>query len=221
MPKRAAELFKTLAEARAHAGSLGEPSKMPGMAYGLPAAFCNVGSKLAKKEGTTCSECYALKGRYVMPCVLKAQRNRAYLACFDPLWEDAMVYLIDHVPAARRGYFRWHDSGDLQSVTHLARIANIARRLPDIKFWLPTREYQVLRQFLRLGAVPKNLIIRLSAPMIDGQPPTASYPTTSGVHSKKPAIGWKCPAAEKYGNTCGPCRACWNPKVAHVSYPLH
>ena len=43
-------------------GGLSKPSKMPGWAYGLPAAECKTGSKLAQQDNTTCSGCYALKG---------------------------------------------------------------------------------------------------------------------------------------------------------------
>ena len=48
-------------------GGLSKPSKMPGWAYGLPAAECKTGSKLAQVPGSVCSGCYALKGCYVFP----------------------------------------------------------------------------------------------------------------------------------------------------------
>ena len=38
-------------------GGLSKPSKMPGWAYGLPAAECKTGSKLAKLPGTVCYGC--------------------------------------------------------------------------------------------------------------------------------------------------------------------
>jgi hypothetical protein len=36
--------------------------------------------------------------------------------------------------------FRWHDSGDVQDLKHLAKIFKVARLTPNIKHWLPTRE---------------------------------------------------------------------------------
>ena len=38
--------------------------KMPGYAYGLPAAVCKTGSKLRKIKGSVCESCYAFKGNY-------------------------------------------------------------------------------------------------------------------------------------------------------------
>ena len=42
-------------------GGLSKPSKMPGWAYGIPAAECKTGKKLQNVEGSTCYGCYALR----------------------------------------------------------------------------------------------------------------------------------------------------------------
>src|SRR5207245_3738499 len=69
-------------------------------------------------------------------------------------------------------YFRWHDSGDLQNLDHLGKIIQVCKNLPRIKFWLPTREYQTVEAYRRLGGrIPSNLCIRLSAHLIDGKLP--------------------------------------------------
>ena len=57
-------------------GGLSKPSKMPGWAYGLPAKECKTGSKLRHVEGSTCYDCYALKGCYVFKVVQDAQYRR-------------------------------------------------------------------------------------------------------------------------------------------------
>jgi hypothetical protein len=46
-------------------GGLSKPSKMPGWAYGIPAAECKTGKKLQDVVGSTCEGCYATKGCYV------------------------------------------------------------------------------------------------------------------------------------------------------------
>ena len=52
----------------------------------------------------------------------------------------------------------------LQSIKHLQAINTIARALPDIKFWLPTREYKIVKSFIDEGfEIVDNLTIRLSA----------------------------------------------------------
>src|SRR5690242_14227789 len=100
----------------AYVGGLSNPSKMPGYGYSIPAKDCITGSKLRKVDGSTCSACYALKGRYVFPNVLAAMERR--LASLDkPDWAYVMGELINR--KSKQPFFRWHDSGDLQSVKHL------------------------------------------------------------------------------------------------------
>ena len=50
-------------------GGLAKPSKMPGWAYGIPAAECKTGKKLVDVKGSTCEGCYANKGCYIFPVV--------------------------------------------------------------------------------------------------------------------------------------------------------
>jgi hypothetical protein len=123
-------------------------------------------------------------------------------------------------------YFRWNDSGDLQSVKHLENIAEVARQLPKVKFWLPTREYQIVKDWVASGGVrPRNLIIRLSAHIIDGPLPFKLARElgmlVSGVHKRIIPTDAKICDAKTRGNICGPCRACWDSRVRAVSYPHH
>jgi len=231
----------TLKAARAIAGSIGYPSKMPGTSYGLPAEFCITGRKLAKIAGSTCASCYAFnRGNYIYPSVKKAQAKR--LAGIEhELWVAAMVlslaaahdYGRERTRAARKRarragrnyrrlprYHRWHDSGDLQSVEHFARICDVARRTPWLQHWLPTREAMFVIAYQRAGGhIPRNLIVRLSATMVDHSAPRA-LPHTSTVHDATTGAGHKCPAPTQ-GNQCGDCRACWSHTVANVTYHLH
>ena len=221
--------INTLKAATAVAGSLGFPSKMPGTSYGIPASACKVGAKLAKVEGSTCSGCYALKNNYTYESVIKSQAVR--LAAIDhPQWAEAMVYLLRsahgldgrkvHREVRSAGWHRWHDSGDIQSIGHLAAICQIARRTPEPRHWLPTREAGLLAAYVRSGGViPGNLTVRVSATMIDGAA-TARWAQTSTVHHKAKASGRVCPAASQ-GNACQDCRACWATDVANVSYHKH
>lgn len=199
------------------AGSLSEPSKMPGYGYGLPALVtCHTGSKLATVDGTTCSTCYACKGHYLFDNVKQAQQKRLH-SLNNPSWVTAMVNMIK---GKRVKYFRWHDSGDLLSQDHLKQIIRVAERLPEFKFWLPTQEHKLVNDFLANGGVlPDNLIVRLSTPLIDGRPVKTEL-CTSTVHKDKPAHGVICPAPFN-GNKCGKCRMCWNKEIKNVSYRHH
>ena len=203
--------------ASAITSGLSNPSKMPGHGYSLPAKECKMGSILAKIPGTTCHNCYALKGRYVFPNVQNALYRRLD-SLKDPRWVEAMV---TQIKSSKDKYFRWHDSGDLQSVEHLELIAEVCWQTPKVKHWLPTREYVIVQEFMRSFQVPPNLVIRLSAHKIDSAPPSGYGLPTSTVHTKgSPIHGKECRAYTRE-NSCGSCRACWDPKVANVSYHKH
>lgn len=202
------------------AGTLSIPSKMPGYAYSLPAKECITGSKLRKIKGSTCFKCYAFRGNYLYGNVQTSMYKRL-AAIRNPLWVRAMITLIENM-RFQVPYFRWHDSGDIQSLNHLRKIVLIALALPDIRFWLPTREYVFVKAYQsKFGAFPENLCVRVSAHMIDGPVAFISDLPTSGVHSaENPPNAFICPARTQ-GNVCGSCRSCWTLEVKHVSYHLH
>ena len=189
-------------------GGLSKPSKMPGWAYGIPAKECKTGSKLQSVEGSTCYDCYALKGCYVFKVVQDAQYRRLG-STKHPYWVRAMTHLL---LSKKSKEFRWHDSGDVQDLKHLAKIFEVCRRTPDVKHWMPTREAWI-KAYLQYA--PANLVIRFSMPMID-QPAAESWPHTSTVVT----TGRTCPAPDQ-NNTCGDCRACWDPNVKNVAYGKH
>jgi len=188
--------------------TLSNPSKMPGFSYGLPAKECNTGSKLRLIPGSTCYNCYAMKGCYVFPDVKKAQYKRLK-SLKHPLWTGAMSVLIN---SKKSKEFRWHDSGDVQDEDHLMKIFAVCKLTPATRHWLPTREAWV-KHFLPI--CPKNLIIRFSAPMVNHAPP-ASWDNTSTVVT----TGASCPAPAQDGK-CNDCRKCWNKRIKNVSYGKH
>ena len=205
-------------EAKSIVGGLSNPSKMPGYGYGLSAFDCSVGSKLRLITNSTCSMCYALKGRYTFPGVKQAHANRLE-SIQDPRWVEAMVLLINNY-GKKIPYFRWHDSGDLQSLDHLKKIVAVAMATPRVRHWLPTREAGILKAFYKEGhSLPGNLAVRVSATMIDGKP-HSNVGLTSTVHKESKAIGYSCPAG-KQDNECKSCRACWNINIQNVSYAAH
>ena len=198
-------------EASKITGGLSAPGKMPEGSYNLPASMCQTGQKLAKIPGTPCFKCYAdNRGRYRFPNVKDALTRRLE-ALTHPQWIEAMAVLIKG-----KKHFRWHDSGDLQSVKHLINIFEVCKLTPDTMHWLPTQE----RKFLPLNtdSIPKNLIIRLSNAKNDTKPGRAWDHWSTVVTT--PRAGHVCPAPEQ-GNECGSCRACWSKDVKEVQYKIH
>ena len=195
-------------EARLRTGGLSAPSKMPGPAFNLPARACLTGAKLAQVPGSVCHGCYALKGRYRFPNVQKALYRRLEGLTAETWIEDMVTLIKGH------DWFRWHDSGDIQSVEHLKNIFEVCKRTPLTRHWMPTREARFLK-LMDPDIVPTNLIIRFSSHMID-QGPVKFWPWTSTVSSKSKT----CPAQDQ-GNKCMDCRACWNREIPNVTYPKH
>lgn len=198
--------------AKAITGGLSSPSKMPCKGYSLPASACITGSKLRKQAGTVCSKCYAHKGMYGFPKVQTALERR--LESLDhPDWVEAMVTLIGDSE-----YFRWHDSGDIQSPRHLHRIVQVIEATASCNHWMPTKEAGMVRDYVKqYGALPENLTIRVSAPKIDGRPGK----TPKGVlTSTSVTSGHTCPAPEQ-DNECRDCRKCWDTSIPNVAYLMH
>ena len=115
-------------------------------------------------------------------------------------------------------YFRWHDSGDLQSVHHLKKIVTICQHTPQTTHWLPTKESAIVKQFLkRGGSIPHNLIIRISASMINT---THHHHLSNCLGSGVVTTNATCPASQQ-GNQCRDCRKCWNPSIPFITYHKH
>jgi len=222
-------------EATKITGGLSKPNKMPGPSINLPAVACITGAKLVNVKGSTCSGCYALKGRYRFPNVRDAMQRRLD-KLHHPRWIDAMVTLVTGQPV-----FRWHDSGDIQSVQHLKNIFEVCKRTPDTAHWLPTREARFLK-LMDPDVVPKNLKIVLSDHMNDQARPPSWWPYTSGVETDHKET--HCPAfrTDEAGNVyslekflsmtketkkeldlghCGNCRKCWDRNTKRVIYGKH
>ena len=214
---------KTLGALETLCGTLSQPSKMPCYGYSLPASRCKIGSLLrAKSKDSTCADCYALKGRYVFPNVQIALEKRYNCLTKDlERWKSALCELIRR--REKSGYFRFHDSGDIQSAAHLNAIFDICEELPQIKFWLPTREFSIVNKVCAYRMRPSNLTIRLSAYMKKAPPPYSVAKQRGLVcstvdYSDEETAQCNAP---KQGGRCESCRACWDPTVFNVNYATH
>jgi len=197
---------------------LSNTSKMPCVSFNLSARHCKTGSKLVNVKGSVCEGCYAMKGFYrVYGWIDKMTPKTEKID--NPLWTEAMVWLINNqLHNKDKNFFRWHDSGDLQSVEHLEKIAEVCRQTPSVKHWLPTREDKIVANWRKQYKQPSNLAIRKSVHMIDGKLPKVGL--SSSVHKESKAQGTECKAYNQKGQ-CLDCRLCWNTKVKNISYKYH
>lgn len=220
--------FDTIKDALPYVHSLSRTSKMETPSYSISACSCKMGSKLNKMKGTVCEYCYARKGHYLFPVVKNAYDIRLGKIMDEPLWVDAMIYILLKKIRNKKHLdkFRWHDSGDIQSVKHLEKIAEIARMTPNIKHWLPTKEVNIVKEYTKNNKLPNNLIIRLSAFYINGEPAIIPKTTTSVVITKDKVghvKGFDCPvySDSSHGKSCGECEACYDNKVMRINYVKH
>jgi hypothetical protein len=210
-------------------GGLSQPSKMPGYAYSTSAKKCKTGVKLQAVKGSVCNACFALRGNYLFNPVQAAMARRLQ-AIQSPFFVLDMIYVI---LSLEEKWFRWSDSGDIQSVEHLEKLVDIAKRLPSVQFWLPTKEFGFVSEVKeKIGEFPSNLTVRLSAYMVDGKAPkklaeSLGVQTSTVERVKKKEVKNIvdkrqdfCPSSTQ-GNACGPCRKCWDKTVSNVTYRKH
>lgn len=226
---------------------LSNTSKMPSKSINRSAFLCHVGAVLSKLEGSTCYKCYAQKGMYRMPNVVNKMKVREEFFN-SPNFVPIMIYLINTLPIdkiTKTKLFRWFDSGDVDNVKMALNILEIADNTKDCLHWIPSRENKIWKQVKEIRNIPDNVILIISAPMVNGVP-SKSFENTSTVNSEigKFVIGFECQAfrtfkngnmlsLEEYKNlkrndpikkelgNCGNCRTCWNKDIKNRSYPLH
>lgn len=200
---------------------LTQTSKMPCPSISISAELCKTGSKLAKIEGTVCHKCYALRGNYLYPSV-KQKHQRVLEFMNSPDFVQRMTGLI---MANGNNYFRWFDSGDIQSEEMAHRILDVCEATDWVNHWIPTKEYKMWRNVLASRPLPKNAVVRYSTHKDDMRPTRAGdYTSTTFTAADSPAnVGTVCKAdaiKEATGTySCGSCRACWDKSVSNIAYP--
>ena len=235
-------VWMTLSHATRIVGSLGMPSKLPGHSWGISAKKCIRGSKLLGDPNTPCHSCYARKNFYATWIPVQIAHRRRLAGLNHSAWVDAITCLIENKTNPEDPHFRWLDSGDLQSPEHFAKIVEVCHKTPSIRHWLPTHEPAFVQSYIEradrfeVPCVPPNLCVRISADYLDQAPPPTPLPSST-VHrghgndcvvqvSDRRRDSIECKAylvASHKGaaGVCGKCRACWNPRVKNISYPIH
>jgi len=238
--------IKSIKQAEENVGGLSSPSKMPTYGWSISAFDCGVGSILVTQEGSACFECYARKGRYTFPNVQNALKRRLQKWKEDrALWRVSMIYLMNNKKGiVKSGCFRWFDSGDLQGITMLADIVEIALETPHIKHWLPTKEYQLVKDSKSYGFcpdIPSNLILRVSHPKVGKvfnalDVACGNSPRHNSAIFEPHNFGENYQGVDRLGNpitryvfcpsslqdnSCEDCRACWDSRIETVVYKAH
>lgn len=210
---------------------LSKTSKMPCSTWSTQAIeTCSRGKTLSKEAGSVCSLCYACNGSYNFPCTInrRTENLKDYLS--NPI--EWVELISDKINKQRTRLFRWFDSGDLLNIEQLIDIITVADNCPDTKFWLPSRETGILKEYLvnRIQKIPSNLNIRISADFINKDCFDTYYwhglgCTFSTVEENMDRISLlkltPCHATMDKSGKCGTCTKCWSKSVSTISYKLH
>tara|TARA_B100001750_G_C15304084_1_gene493788 strand:- start:26 stop:820 length:795 start_codon:yes stop_codon:yes gene_type:complete len=207
--------------------------KMPHPSFGFSMINCKAGQFFAKISGTICAICYGDKCNYQYPDY-KTKSSRTIKSTKKPFWKEAMSFIL-----AEHGWdsFRWFDNGDLQDVKMLEDIIWIADQNPKTEFWLPTKEYTMVKKYINGGGhVPRNLDIRISGLFTDGRDLEQKMILAHALGLNVSAaldtelFQWmpksnqvKCHTAKSIlgDDNCGDCRACWKQPVFIILYEVH
>jgi len=101
--------------------------------WSLPAGESCPGSK----DVEVCKGCYAKKGMYRFP-VVKAVREYNKSDYHNDDWIERMVAKVK-----KFDYFRWFDSGDIETPELAKKISEVIGKTPNVKHWLPTRSDKI------------------------------------------------------------------------------
>ena len=209
--------------------ALSETSAMPVASFSLPARRTCPGALFG--PDATCSTCYADgRGRYRWRSVKRAQERRLTWT-LDALETDRFVpSLIGCIACRGEGYFRIHDAGDFFSVAYTAAWGRIARALPLVRFWAPTRSWALHGRFRPdgdplLAALRElngllNVTVRPSAIFLE-EPPPVIPGLSAGSTVTRDRASVTCPKSLHRPARCGTCRRCWDEPLVPVTYLRH
>ncbi|HQR46473.1 MAG TPA: hypothetical protein PK598_10730 [Thermoanaerobaculia bacterium] len=208
---------------------LTQTTSMPGSSFSLPARSTCPGSTLS--PGSVCSSCYADQRRRYRWRAVKVAQERRLAWTLEALSSGRFVpTLVGLITARGEPHFRLHDSGDFFSPAYVDAWLDVARALPEVSFWAPTRSWAVggrprddtdpLLLGLRRLAHLANVTVRPSALLVDDDPPTVP-----GLHAGSAVTTERaratCPKYLRSPPACGECRRCWAEPLKPVVYLKH
>ena len=190
--------------------------------WSLPAGTSCPGAKGAE----VCEGCYAKKGMYRFPVVKNVREHNAQ----DYHRDDWVADMVKEV--SKYDYFRWFDSGDIETPELAEKIGKVINITATTKHWLPTRSDKIpkISKTLFKGfpngtnlSASSNVAIRPSADNIGlnnkERPGVNSYVIrdTDLFEAKRQGI-FVCPVTtDKNRTSCDTCTMCYtNAKVAYL-----
>lgn len=162
-----------------------------------------------RKNAPCIKDCYACKGFYRMPSVIKryAENLQAWQDNKPQTYQDILAQL----PEDKTFLFRWHSSGDIPEKSYLALMVAVAVMRPNGQYLAFTKKYELINDWITSGQyIPDNLTIVYS--VWDGldciNPHNLPIACVSDTFTN-------CPALIDKTINCIDCRKCWKLKPGH------
>ncbi len=171
----------------------------------------------AKREGTICQKCYAMRMAKIYSALYKALiKNYEVLT--------SQIIPIDKMPLLNYLAFRFESFGDIQNEIQIINYFNMCLRNKNVQFTIWTKNMNIFTKLFKKGykgikyEKPKNLIIIVSSPYINKALKISDYPFADKVFTvydkqyiEKHNIKINCGAL-----SCLSCMRCYNKKNKEV-----
>lgn len=142
-------------------GKLKKTSKATGLRcfnFSIP-AYKSISGKVTCPFAKDCVKyCYAQKAFYKMPRNMQYQETRYNLT----KRADFEQVMIREIVAKRADVIRIHDSGDFYSIAYIKKWFNIAKELPEVRFYAYTKSIPLFKQPEINDNTPDNIDIIFS-----------------------------------------------------------
>lgn len=200
---------------------MSQTTKLGARSWSLQAVDTCPGSK--NKDGSlvdACTGCYATTGAYVWSTTI-APREHNKEDWKRDAWVDDMVAALK-----KDKYFRWFDSGDMYALELAEKIAEVMKRTPNTKHWLPTRmaKFPKFQNVIKAMQALPNVMVRFSSDSVIGEY-DARHGSTIVPQEDVAQFESKvhiCDATRPEGEgKCNGCRTCWDKEVPVIGYVSH
>lgn len=176
--------------------------------------------------------CYAINSYVIRPNVTIARIENTL-----QLRNDMKKHFQDLEKAIRDNgvkVVRYTESGELESYEQLINLYNVAIRNPETRFYLYTKNYQVLRCFFDFRVLPTNMVVLISVWGDQGRDAWNEFKKYRNVKcfavNSDMQVTCNCPAYYKDENgktkrdssaTCEKCRLCYDSKAKIIGCLEH
>lgn len=163
-------------------------------------------------------DCYALRGHFTYKNVKQSMQNNLDLFLKDSKkFFDSIIDFLNNGDITFK-FFRWFGAGDIVNDTFFKGIVKVAKKCKNTKFLVFTKKFDIVNNYLKENAMPKNLNVVFSGWdenfKIDNP---YNLPTTYVYFKNKenkhiPEFSIPC------GASCKSCKSCWMLKAFQSVY---